>query len=413
MTTLRNRHGDAYHSYDYRRALLPDPGGEFDMWRYRSLLPASVNPPARPPVYPLRVGGTPLRPAKRLRAAVGLTRLWLKDETVGPSASNKDRATALVIEDGLRRGATVITTSSTGNAAAATAIGAAATGLGAVLFVPHDCLPAKVDVMTAAGAHVFRVLDGYRAAFELSREVAARFGWIDRNTGVNPLTIEAKKTVAFEIWEQLGRRAPDTVLVPVGDGATIVGMAKGFRELAACGVIRAVPRLIGVQARACAPFAHTWHGVAAGSCDAGATMADGIAVPTPSLEGWVLDEVRYAGGTFVTVSDEDIRIAMRGLDRHAGVPSEPAGAAAFAGAREAFAAGLLTADETVVALVSGADRPSRALPGRRRGHAWTIAAGLGAVADKISEVLPEAVPESTARTAVGWTVTAQKGPSTL
>lgn len=398
----RNRHGDRYHSYDYGPDLLPEPGGELDLWRYRALLPP-VPPRA---AYPLRVGGTPLRPAERLRETAGLPGLWLKDETVGPSASNKDRATALVIEDGLASGATVITTSSTGSAAVATAVGAAAADLGAVLFVPGACLPSKVETMRAAGAHVFRVVDGYHAAFELSRQVAARFGWIDRNTGSNPLTTEAKKTVALEVWEQLGRRAPDAVLVPVGDGPTLVGLAKGFRELVACSAIPAVPRLIGVQARACAPLADAWHGVVPGPYEPAGTAADGIAVPVPSLGGWVLDEVRHAGGGFVTVSEEDIRTAMHRLDHDADVPTEPAGAAALAGARAALDAGLLTSDECVVALVTGADLPPR--QAARRGHEWTIRADPGAVADRISEVLPNSV---SGLAACGEPADAQKGLS--
>ncbi|NUS56207.1 MAG: pyridoxal-phosphate dependent enzyme, partial [Streptomycetaceae bacterium] len=238
----RNRHGDALFRYDYGPRLLPG-GGAFDLWRYHAVLPR----PAGDVRYPLKVGGTPLRAVPELRRRWGLPGLWLKDETAGPSASNKDRATALVLDDGLRRGASVITTSSTGNAAISTAVGAAAAGMAAVIFVPDTCRPEKVRVMAANGAHVFRVRQGYRAAFDLSRTLAARYGWLDRNTGANPLTIEAKKTVAWEIWEQLGRRAPDAVVAPVGDGPTLVGVAKGFRELVACGAIDALPRVIGVQ----------------------------------------------------------------------------------------------------------------------------------------------------------------------
>jgi threonine synthase len=151
-----------------------------------------------------------------------MPRMWIKDETRSPSASNKDRATALVIEDGLRRGVGTITTASTGNAAVSTAFGAAAAGIRAVIFVSSDCQPEKLALMAQAGAWVFQVREGYAAAVDLSRAAARTFGWLDRNTGVNPFTIEAKKTVAFEVWEQLGRRIPDVMIVPVGDGPTLV-----------------------------------------------------------------------------------------------------------------------------------------------------------------------------------------------
>ena len=151
--------------YDYGPMLMPqDDPGSFTMWRYRRLLPV----PDSPVHYPLPVGGTPLLPAPALRRASGVPRLWVKDETRSPTASNKDRATALVIEGGLRRGIGTITTASTGNAAVSTAFGAAAAGLRAVIFVSADCQPGKLALMTQAGARVFRVADGYAAAVDLS-----------------------------------------------------------------------------------------------------------------------------------------------------------------------------------------------------------------------------------------------------
>ncbi|MGA8113723.1 MAG: pyridoxal-phosphate dependent enzyme, partial [Actinocatenispora sp.] len=253
----RDRYGNSRYEYRYGPDLLPGPDdGSVDIWRYQALLPR----PDVPARYPLTVGGTPLREPRQLRKTLGLPGLWLKDETTGPSASNKDRATALVLDEGLRTGVRTVTTASTGNAAIATAIGGAATGTAVVIFVPADCDPAKVEVMTRAGAHVFRVVEGYRAAFDLSCRAAGSLGWLDRNTGVNPRTIEGKKTVSFEVWEQLGRRAPDVMVVPVGDGPTLLGAAKGFRELVACGAIRRPPRIVAVQAEGCAPLAARWRG---------------------------------------------------------------------------------------------------------------------------------------------------------
>ncbi len=370
-----NPYGHGTYSYDYHRRLLPGPDAGPGMWRYQGLLPR----PDEPTAYPLPVGGTPLRAPGELRRRLGLPGLWLKDETTGPSASNKDRATALVIDEGLRTGVRVVATASTGNAALSTAIGGAAAGLAVVIFVPADCAPAKVELMAAMGAQVFRVIDGYRAAFELSRRAAAEFNWLDRCTGLNPLTVEAKKTVSFEIWEQLGGPAPDAMLLPVGDGVTLIGAAKGFRELVACGVLATPPRLIAVQAHGCAPLAARWHGTAA-PADWPGTVAEGIEVPRPMLGDWTIDEVRWSGGDFVTVRDAEIHDAVALLADAAGVAAEPAGAAALAGLCRAAADGLVGPADTVVALVTGADLPTAPVTAGRPGAVHTIPADLDAVA---------------------------------
>jgi threonine synthase len=338
---------------DRRRAatpIPPDQPGSFTMWRYRELLPV----PDGPVRYPVPVGGTPLLPAPALRQAVGAPRLWIKDETRNPTASNKDRATALVIEDGLRRGVGTITTASTGNAAVATAFGAAAAGMRAVIFVSTACQPEKLALMTQAGAWVFQVREGYAAAVDLSRAAARAFGWLDRNTGVNPLTLEAKKTVAFEVWEQLGRRLPDLMLVPVGDGPTLVALDKGFAELVSRGLAARQPRLVGVQAERCQPLTRAWLGAPAGPAelDPAATVADGIAVVRPAIGDAVLDAVRRGGG-MVAVSDDQLLRAVATLARRAGVGAEPAGAAALAGLEPAVEGGLVGRSETVVLLVTG------------------------------------------------------------
>ncbi|MHA6630568.1 pyridoxal-phosphate dependent enzyme [Pseudonocardia sichuanensis] len=328
-----------------------DPPASFTMWRYRELLPV----PEGPIRYPLPIGGTPLLPAPALRRAWGLPQLWIKDETRNPTASNKDRATALVIEGGLRRGVDTITTASTGNAAVATAFGAAAAGMRAAIFVSTDCRPEKLALMTQAGARVFRVRAGYAAAVDLSRAAAAAFGWLDRNTGANPVTLEAKKTVAFEVWEQLGRRVPDVLVAPVGDGPTLVALDKGFAELESHGLVTRRPRLIGVQAQPCQPLVRAWRGEPVGPADLdpAATVADGIAVVRPAIGDAVLDAVRRGGGAMMAVTDEALRGAVATLAATAGVGAEPAGAAALAGLAAAVEQRRVGREETVVLLVTG------------------------------------------------------------
>jgi threonine synthase len=330
------------------------------MWRYRRLLPV----PDGPVLHPVPVGGTPLLPVPALRRACGTPRLWVKDETRNPTASNKDRATALVIEGGLRRGIGTITTASTGNAAVSTAFGAAAAGLRAVIFVSTDCQAEKLRLMVQAGAQVFRVPQGYAAAVDLSRAAARTFGWLDRNTGVNPVTLEAKKTVAFEMWEQLGRRVPDVVIAPVGDGPTLAALGRGFGELVSCGLARRCPRLVGVQADRCQPLVRAWLGrpAAPDELDPAATVADGIAVLRPAIGDAVLEAVRGTGGGMVAVSDQALLAAVAELAARAGVGAEPAGAAALAGLAPAVEQGLADRRETVVLLVTGREVKAASTP---------------------------------------------------
>ncbi|KLU08899.1 pyridoxal-phosphate dependent enzyme [Kocuria sp. SM24M-10] len=367
--------GCEWLQYDYAPGLVPSGRPEpFTMWRYTSLLPLAEGPVG----YPLPVGGTPLLPAPALRSALGTPSLWVKDETRGPTASNKDRATALVIEDGLRRGLDTITTASTGNAAVATAFGAAAAGMRAVIFVSADCQEDKLALMAQAGAWVFQAPGGYAAAVDLSRAAVAEFGWVDRNTGVNPLTTEAKKTVALEIWEQLGRRIPDVMVAPVGDGPTLVALEKGFAELVACGVAARRPRLVGVQAQACQPLVRAWLGSSPTSDELapGSTVADGIAVLRPAVGDAVLRAVRSSDGAMVAVSDTELMEAVGLLASTAGVGAEPAGAASVAGLRSALRDGLVDPGETIAVLVTGREIKAAGSPPQ----------GRVAVADRLDEV---------------------------
>ena len=342
--------GRIEYCYAYGPELLPAGSSTADgMWRYRSLLPIEDGPIT----YPIAIGDTPLVASYRLREATGLPDLWLKDETRTPTGSNKDRATALVLEHAVRSGVRTVSCASTGNVAASLAVGAAAAGVKATIFVPAEVSEAKLKLMLLADATVLKVREGYEAAFELSQEAARSFGWYDRNTGVNPLTLEAKKTVAFEIWEQLGRRVADGVLIPVGDGPTLSAMMKGFRELVACGASDRLPRAIGVQAEGCQPVKRAWDTGKPVRSVRPETIADGIAVGAPISALLVLRDVRESGGGFVTVSDASMLQAIRALAATGGILAEPAGAAAFAGLEPAMEAGLIDRDDTIVVHVTG------------------------------------------------------------
>jgi threonine synthase len=341
--------GRVEYEYGWSSDLIPKEGGELSLWRYRDLLPLPdglIN-------YPLQIGGTPLHPVPGLRDLLGMQDLWIKDETRTPTGSNKDRATALVLEHAIRDERPVVSCASTGNVAVSLAIGAAAAGRKAVIFVPANASESKLLLMRLAGATVLKVRQGYDAAFKLSRQAAKEFGWYDRNTGFNPLTLEAKKTVGLEIWEQLGREIPDVVVSPVGDGPTLSALAKGFRELVKCGIADRVPRIVGVQAEGCQPVKRAWETDSPIESSEPNTLADGIAVAMPVSGASVLRDVRESGGGFVSVSDDTLITSINLLASQAGLLAEPAGVAGFAGLRAALEAGMVDKAEKTAVLMTG------------------------------------------------------------
>ena len=196
----------------------------------------------------LPVGNTPLAPAGRLGAGLGLPSLWIKNDGLNPSGSLKDRASFLVAAEARRLGIDLIVAASTGNAASALAAVCASTGQQALIFVPEKAPKAKLVQMVLYGAKVVPVKGTYDDAFRLSLDYTARRGGLNRNTAYHPLTLEGKKTAALEIWAQLGFQVPDAVVVSVGDGVILGGVHKGFLDLSRAGLIDRLPRLIGVQA---------------------------------------------------------------------------------------------------------------------------------------------------------------------
>jgi threonine synthase len=347
-----------------RRTLTPAAvaaSTEESLWRYLPLLP--VHDPGLLGT-PLRAAGwTPLYHAQRLGAGLGLGQLFIKDDGRNPTASFKDRASAVVVARAREIGAEVMVTASTGNAGAALAGMAAAAGQPAVIFAPESAPPAKVAQLLIFGARVLLVRGNYDQAFELSLEASRAFGWYCRNTGYNPFTREGKKTASFEICEQLttlrpasgpGWRAPDLVFVSVGDGNIISGLHKGLQDLAALGWIDRMPRLMGVQAAGSAAVANAW---AAGTETitpvAAQTLADSISVDLPRDGVRAVRAVRDTAGAYLTVSDDEILAGIAALGREAAVFAEPAGAAAYAGLVKAVAQGLVRSNETVVVLNTG------------------------------------------------------------
>ncbi len=337
--------------------VLQEPPGEWPSFDPADPRFLSVFLPVREagsfPSFP--AGCTPLVPAKRLGAELGLERLWVKDDTRNPSGSTKDRASLLVAAKAREYGLDTVAAASTGNAGTALAAVAAAAALRAVVFVPATAPEAKLVQMLAYGAEVLPVDGTYDQAFELCLEACREFGWYNRNTGLNPYTIEGKKTSAIEIAFDLGSRGPDVVVVPVGDGVILSGVAKGFADLAGSGLIADVPRLIAVQPEGSAAISTAWErGTEDVSPVPGAhSVADSLTVEAPRAARLCLRRIRETDGGAVTVTDDEILAAIPDLARSTGVFAEPAAAAALAGLRTALARGMVRASDEVVLLVTG------------------------------------------------------------
>ena len=341
--------------YDYaaiRRDCSPrDLEGNPDrsMWRYRPFLP--VEETTAPP--PLRVGWSPLYKADRLAEELGLKTLYIKDDGLNPTASLKDRASAMAVAKAKEAGADTIACSSTGNAASSLAGNAAAAGFATYIFVPSRAPKGKVAQLRIFGATVISVDGSYEDTFELSRAAIDKWGWYNRNAAINPYLSEGKKTVTLEIMEQLGWQVPDYIALSVGDGCTIAGAWKGLKDLYAAGFIERLPRLIAVQAEGCCPLnraiqtGQPWQPMEEN------TLADSIAVGVPRNPDKALNAIRESEGVAVNVSDEEILAAMRLLGRTQGVFGEPAGVTGTAGVKKALELGLIPPDSTVVSIVTG------------------------------------------------------------
>jgi len=324
-----------------------DADDDRSIWRYAPLLPVSTRL-AGPPV-----GWTPLVTATRLAKKLGVRALLVKDDGKNPSASFKDRASAIALARALELGLELVTGASTGNAASATAVLAAVNNLRARIFVPKSAPRAKIAQLLTFGAEVLAVDGTYDQAFDLCLAATRKFGWYNRNTGFNPYTREGKKTVSFEIAEQLGWHTPDLVVVPVGDGNIISGVWKGFCELAELGFIEKRPRLLAVQAAGSAAVVNAVRGDGVIRAVAGDTVADSISVSLPRDGEAAVQAVRDSLGFGVTVSDADILAAIPEVARGSGIFCEPAAAAGWAGLTTAATQGLLDPKWTVVMLATG------------------------------------------------------------
>lgn len=319
------------------------------MWRYKALMPLKDRD-----FSPfLRVGWTPLYPSRRLGSELGLKALYIKDDGLNPTASLKDRASGVAVAKAVELGYDTIACSSTGNAASSCAGNAARMGVKTVIFVPSRAPEGKVAQLMIFGAKVVSVQGDYKATFDLSKAAIEKYGWYNRNAGINPILTEGKKTVALEIAEQLHWQPTDWVACSVGDGCTIGGVYNGFHDLYELGFIDRIPKILGVQSTGCCPFVDAAREGRDLVPTEENTLADSIAVGVPRNPKKALRAVSASGGAWIAVPDEAILDTMGLLGRTEGVFGEPAGVTATAGVKAAVEAGIIKPGETVTTISTG------------------------------------------------------------
>ncbi len=325
------------------------------MWQFRELLPLSSH------AIPVSIheGWTPLIPTERLGRKSGMPFLWVKNEAANPTGSFKDRPVSVAVSKALELGMQGVVTASSGNAGASVAAYAAKGGLPALVLAPTTTPTGKLSQIAMCGATVVLVRGSYSDCWRLAHVVAKRLGWYNiTTTFLSAFPTEGNKTVAYEIYLQLGNSVPDWVIVPVGAGPLLVGILRGFRDLVLLGLAHRVPRMVAVQAQGCAPIARAFEAGAREVTAWGvpATIASGIA---DSLQGYeddgthTLNSCRRSDGQVVSVSDEEILAAMEALAMEEGLLFEPTAAAPLAGARKLSSQGVIRPEDHIVLMGTG------------------------------------------------------------
>ena len=340
--------------YDLKRAaatlnLKSLSGRARTLWRYAEILPDGA------PVS-LGEGMTALIATPRLGAAVGLDRLYVKDEGLNPTGSFKARGMTAAVTRAKQLGAKTLAAPTAGNAGGALAAYAAAAGLQSVIVMPADTPVANVMECRAFGAKVV-MLDGLIS--DCGKYVAEhkdREGWYDVSTLKEPYRVEGKKTMGYELWEQFGGKLPNVILYPAGGGVGLIGMCKAFDEMQEMGWIGPErPRMVAVQAQGCAPIVKAWeaHRASAEFFQNAATVASGLRVPGPLGDLMILSMLRQTKGTALTVTDDEMLQAGKELASLEGIFAAPEGAATVSAVRKLAASGWIKPQETVVLFNTG------------------------------------------------------------
>jgi len=339
---------DAIDGVDFRKHVESGPAS---LWRYELLLPGG---PGLPRVD-LGAGFTPLRQADRLAERLGLSTLWIKDDSVNPSNSFKDRVVTVAISMARAFGFEAISCASTGNLANATAAHAAKVGMPCYVFVPDDLERAKILSTEAYGAKVVAVRGNYDDVNRLCSEVAEALPWAFVNVNMRPYYAEGSKSLGFEVAEQLGWRLPDHVVVPIASGALMTKIHRAFRELTDIGAVQdRTYRISGAQAEGCAPVANAFK---SGATEVRPvkpnTIARSLAIGSPA-DGWyAIETARQTGGAIEWCTETEVVEGITLLAETEGVFTETAGGVTIANLKRLVEQGVIGPDEETVALVTG------------------------------------------------------------
>lgn len=347
--------------YDYKKlnqeALFDKSNINNGIWKYKDLLP--INDENN--IVTLGEGNTPLVKANNLNEELGIkNNIYLKLENTNPSGSFKDRPISVGISKAKEFNADTVVIASTGNASASTSAYAAHAGLNCVVCVPQNTSTNKVSQAIAHGAHVVYVEGSFSDSYKMAIEASEAFGWINTTTTfLNPYTYEGNKTVAYELWEQMNKKAPDAIIIPIGAGPLLVGMHKGFVELKKLGLIEKLPRLIGVQAEECAPiyeaFLNNLNEVNGWSKDIN-TVAKGIADPLVGYEDdgtFTLQSILESEGCVISLTEEEILNALSLLSTKEGVYGEPTSATSIGALQKLVSENKIENYENVVCIITG------------------------------------------------------------
>ncbi len=319
------------------------------IWKWRELLPIQDSDA----IVSLGEGYTPLIQARRLGERLGIPRLLVKNDGLLPTGSLKDRVNALAVSRAREVKASVVSTSSTGNAAASLAAYAAAAGISCVVFVPETTAPAKLAQARVCGAKVFAVRGPFERVAAVAQQAIERFGWYSALSD-NPWRNAGLKSYAYEVLDQLGE-VPDWMIHPEASGGAVAGTWKAFGEMRALGWVGRRPRMVAAQAAPAAPLVRAWESKLTDvePVTPGPTVAEAIKVGRPRLGWQCLSALRESGGTALAVVDEEILEAQALLASLEGVFAEPAGAVSIAAARRLSQTGLIARGDTVVCIVTG------------------------------------------------------------
>jgi threonine synthase len=338
--------------------------GPLTLWRYRDLLPCDTDD-----AVDIGAGFTPLVRASNLGKELGLRHLYLKNDCVNPTWSFKDRVVAVASSKARAFGFTTLACASTGNLANSVSAHAAKAGMDAFVFVPADLEAGKLLGSAVYGATLVAVDGSYDEVNRLCSELADKYGWAFVNINVRPYYAEGSKTLAFEVAEQLGWKAPDHCIVPMASGSLFTKIWKGFNELAKLWLIDSVQtRMSGAQAAGCAPIVTAWQ---AGTLNVRpvkpSTIAKSLAIGNPADGYYALRTMADSGGSAVAASDEEVVQGIRLLAESEGIFAETAGGVVISGLRRLVEAGRVGRDELVVAFITGSGlKTQEAVTGRLR-----------------------------------------------